>query len=104
MLTGSYDGKKIIDRSHHYVVRGNQKNYVQFMNYNLVKKTDNIYFEDIIAKAILFRAAEKIWNKAQLNRRYEIHNCSLFDCIFIFQTKVKLIYIKYGKLRRYPKI
>ena len=43
----------------HYVVRGSQKNYVQFMNHNLPKKTDSIYFEDTVAKAILFRAAEK---------------------------------------------
>lgn len=52
------DGKKMLIGPH-YVVRGNQKNYVQFMNHNLVKKTDSIYFEDVIAKAILFRAAEK---------------------------------------------
>jgi hypothetical protein len=55
-----FDGKKLVIGPH-YVVRGNQKNYVQFINYNLVKKTDSIYFEDIIAKAILFRAAEKAY-------------------------------------------
>lgn len=55
-----YEGKKLVIGPH-YVVRGNQKNYVQFVNYNLVKKTDNIYFEDTIAKAILFRCAEKIY-------------------------------------------
>jgi hypothetical protein len=55
-----YDGKKLVIGPH-YVVRGNQKNYVQFMNHNLVKKTDSIYFEDLIAKAILFRAAEKAY-------------------------------------------
>jgi len=54
------DGKKLLIGPH-YVVRGNQKNYVQFINYNLPKKTDNIYFEDVIAKAILFRAAEKVY-------------------------------------------
>ncbi|MEK6615431.1 MAG: AIPR family protein, partial [Bacteroidota bacterium] len=43
------------------VVRGNKKSYVQFINYNFVKSPDNIYFEDIVAKAILFRAAEKIY-------------------------------------------
>ena len=31
------------------------------MNYNFDKKPDNIFFEDAIAKAILFRAAEKIY-------------------------------------------
>ena len=55
-----FDGKKLVIGPH-FVVRGNQKNYVQFINYNLVKKTDSIYFEDVIAKAILFRAAEKAY-------------------------------------------
>ena len=54
------DGKKILIGPH-YVVRGNQKNYVQFMNYNIDKKINNIYFEDTIAKAILYRAAEKTY-------------------------------------------
>lgn len=54
------DGKKLLIGPH-FVVRGNQKNYVQFINYNLPKKTDSIYFEDVIAKAILFRAAEKVY-------------------------------------------
>jgi hypothetical protein len=44
-----------------YVVRGNQKNYIQFVNNNLVKKTNNIHFEDTIAKAIIFKAAEKMY-------------------------------------------
>ncbi|MDD4432026.1 MAG: AIPR family protein [Bacteroidales bacterium] len=43
------------------VVRGSQKNYVQFMQYNLVKEPDSIYFEDVVAKMILFRSAEKIY-------------------------------------------
>jgi hypothetical protein len=55
-----YDGKKILIGPN-FVVRGNQKNYVQFINNNLAKKTDNIYYEDLIAKAILFRTAEKIY-------------------------------------------
>lgn len=54
------DGKKILIGPH-YVVRGNQKNYVQFMNYNLEKKLNNVYFEDTVAKAILYRAAEKTY-------------------------------------------
>lgn len=43
------------------VVRGNQKNYEQFIKNNIVKKINNIYYEDCIAKAILFKAAEKIY-------------------------------------------
>mgnify|MGYP000199158830 CR=1 FL=1 len=54
------DGRKLLIGPH-YVVRGNQKNYAQFMNYNIPKKIDSIYFEDTVAKAILFRAAEKIY-------------------------------------------
>ncbi len=45
----------------HFVVRGGQKNYVQFIKENLPKAPDNIYFEDSIAKAILFNSAEKIY-------------------------------------------
>jgi hypothetical protein len=55
-----YDGKKILIGPH-FVVRGNQKNYVQFMNYNLEKKLNNVFFEDTIAKAILYRTAEKVY-------------------------------------------
>ncbi|WP_407520974.1 AIPR family protein [Lacibacter sp. MH-610] len=54
------DGKKI-PVGPHYVVRGNQKNYVQFINYNLEKKLNNVYYEDTIAKAILYRASEKVY-------------------------------------------
>jgi hypothetical protein len=52
------EGKKITIGPH-YVVRGNQKNYVQFINNNLPKNVDSIYFEDAISKAIIFRAAER---------------------------------------------
>lgn len=54
------DGKKTVIGPH-IVVRGNQKNYVQFINYNLIKQPDSIYFEDIVSKVIIFRAAEKIY-------------------------------------------
>ncbi|MBC5774342.1 AIPR family protein [Pontibacter sp. KCTC 32443] len=55
-----YDGKKLVIGPH-FVVRGNQKNYVQFMHHNFSSTPDNIYFEDAVAKAILFRAAEKVY-------------------------------------------
>lgn len=42
------------------VVRGNQKNYVQFMSVATIVP-DNIFFEDLVAKAIIFRAAEKLY-------------------------------------------
>ena len=55
------EGKKL-SIGPHYVVRGSQKNYVQFISSNLEKKIDNIYYEDLIAKAILFRTTAKLYN------------------------------------------
>jgi len=54
------DGRKL-GVGPYVVVRGSQKNYVQFMQYNLVKEPDSIYFEDVVAKMILFRSAERIY-------------------------------------------
>jgi len=45
----------------HLVVRGSQKNHKAFVDYNLPSEIDNIYFEDIVAKSILFRSAERIY-------------------------------------------
>lgn len=45
----------------HFVVRGSQKNYSQFLNYNFNTKPDNISFEDAIALAIIFKTAEKLY-------------------------------------------
>lgn len=55
----SSNGKLIIGPN--IVVRGNEKNYAKFINDNLPseKKINNVYFEDLIAKAILFKTAEK---------------------------------------------
>lgn len=87
------EGKKMLIGPH-YVVRGNQKNYVQFMNHNLVKKTDSIYFEDVIAKAILFRAAEKV---------YGVKPNSIGDMRYITvpYTIAYLTFISKGKLDLY---
>jgi len=55
-----YDDKKLAIGPH-IVVRGNEKNYAQFIANNLpdnVKKINNVYFEDAIAKCILFKNAE----------------------------------------------
>lgn len=45
----------------HIVVRGNEKNYARFISYNLpeIRHIDVAYFEDTVAKAILFKAADK---------------------------------------------
>jgi len=56
-----FDGKKLVI-SPNVVVRGNEKNYARFINNNLpdnIKKINNVFFEDSIAKAILFKAADK---------------------------------------------
>ncbi len=55
-----YNGKKLVVGPH-IVVRGSQKNYAQFLNYNFSFKPDNIWFEDLVAKALLFKNAEKIY-------------------------------------------
>lgn len=55
-----YNGKKLVIGPH-IVVRGSQKNYAQFLNYNFSFKPDNIWFEDAIAKAILFSSTEKVY-------------------------------------------
>ena len=55
-----YNGKTLVVGPH-IVVRGNEKNYARFMNYNLpeIKKLDVAYFEDVIAKSILFKTVDK---------------------------------------------
>lgn len=55
-----FNSKKLVIGPH-IVVRGSQKNYAQFLNYNFGFKPDNIWFEDSIAKAILFSSAEKVY-------------------------------------------
>lgn len=55
-----YDGRKLVI-SPNIVVRGNEKNYTQFINNNLPKKVTGIYYEDVIAKFILFREAERLY-------------------------------------------
>lgn len=60
-----WDGKKLVIGPH-YVVRGNEQNYAQFIANNLfedVKKINSVYFEDSIAKCILFKNADKRYGK-----------------------------------------
>lgn len=49
--------------SPHMVVRGNEKNYAAFLNYTLpeLRAINNVYFEDVIAKAILFKTADMLY-------------------------------------------
>lgn len=59
-----YEGDKLVIGPH-IVVRGNEKNYSQFMDISRnsllekIKNEGNVYFEDTIAKAILFKNADK---------------------------------------------
>lgn len=56
-----YEGKKLVIGPH-IVARSNEKNYARFINNNLpenLKKINNVFFEDTIAKAILFKTADK---------------------------------------------
>ena len=55
-----WEGRRLVIGPH-IVVRGNEKNYAQFINNNTQKKINSIYFEDIVAKIILFKAAEKLY-------------------------------------------
>jgi hypothetical protein len=62
-----YAGKKLVIGPH-IVVRGNEKNYAQFIANNLpdnIKKINNVFFEDTIAKCILFKTAEKRYGTKQ---------------------------------------
>ena len=56
-----FDGKKLVVAPH-FVIK-NVKNYSQFIlhNTNVKIENNNIYFEDAVAKAILYRACEKIY-------------------------------------------
>ena len=53
----------------HIVARGDQKNFIEFSKKKLPTKLDAIYFEDSIAKAILFKEAERIY----FEYRYEFN-------------------------------
>ena len=58
-----YEGGKLVI-SPHIVVRGSEKNYAQFIAKVLPtnpKKITNVYFEDTIAKAILFKTADQLY-------------------------------------------
>jgi len=70
-----WNGKKLAIGPH-IVVRGNEKNYARFINDNLpenIKKINSVFFEDAIAKAILFKSAEKRYGtKVQNNNIGEL--------------------------------
>ncbi|MCB9508753.1 MAG: AIPR family protein [Deferribacteres bacterium] len=45
----------------HHVVRGSQKNFAQFLHYNLPAKPNELYFQETVAKAIIFKTCEKVY-------------------------------------------
>lgn len=56
-----YDGPQLVIGPH-IVSRGAEKNYAQFVNYNLpvdASKIDNVFYEDLIAKSIIYKTATK---------------------------------------------
>jgi hypothetical protein len=55
-----WSGKRLVIGPH-IVVRGGQKNYVQFLNYNMPEVPDNVFYEDLVAKAIIFKSAERLY-------------------------------------------
>lgn len=55
-----YKGNKLVIGPY-IIVKGNQKNYEHFLAYNFKEKPDNIFYEDTVAKAILFKSSEKIY-------------------------------------------
>lgn len=57
-----FKGNKLVIAPH-IVVRGNEKNYAYFLKHNFNEKPDSIFFEDVIAYAILFKSAEEIYGK-----------------------------------------
>ena len=57
-----YRGKKLVIGPH-IVVRGSQRNYAQFLNYNFNEAPNNIWFEDAMAKAIIFFTSEQTYGR-----------------------------------------
>lgn len=97
-----WEGKKLVV-SPNIVVRGNEKNYARFINDNLpenIKRINNVYFEDTIAKCILFKDAEKRYgtkvndyNIGELRQVVVPYTLSLFNVL----TKNKLDLYKIWK-------
>ena len=56
-----FDGKKLLIGPH-IVAKGKEKNFPYFICNNTQSKLNNVYFEDTIAKIILFKTAEKLYS------------------------------------------
>lgn len=69
----------------------------QFINYNLPKKVTGIYFEDVIAKFILFREAEKLYgikpnNIGEMRNAVVPYAISLFGYLTDYKLNLEKIW------------
>ncbi len=95
-----FEGRKFVIGPH-FVVRGNQKNYAQFMSVNLPKTIDSLFFEDLIAKMILYKSIEKVYGikpNSIGDMRYITVPYSI--SYFNYKTKNKLDLYKIWKAQR----
>ncbi|MCL2065171.1 MAG: AIPR family protein [Candidatus Cloacimonetes bacterium] len=94
-----YNNKKLVIGPH-IVVRGNEKNYAQFIVNNIPnntkKEVNNIYFEDAISKCILFKTAEKRYG-TKLND----YNIGELRQVVVPYTIALISYISENKLDLY---
>ena len=75
------------------VTRGSQKNYVEFMKIVDKKRPDKAFFEEVVAKAILFKTAEKEYGtgeKAIGDLRYLVVPYTLAFLNKITESKIDL--------------
>ena len=90
------EGKKVAIGPH-IVVRGNEKNYAQFINNNLPRKVTGVYFEDVIAKFILFREAERLYgikpnNIGEMRNAVVPYTISLFGYLTDYKLNLEKIW------------
>lgn len=93
-----YEGSKLVIAPH-IVVRGSEKNYAQFIDKNLpssAKKVTNVYFEDTIAKAILFKAADQLYGTKRTG-----NNIGELKSVVVPYTIGLLNYLTGGKIDLY---
>lgn len=93
-----YEGSKLVIAPH-IVVRGSEKNYAQFIGKNLPsspKKVTNIYFEDTIAKAILFKEADKLYGTKRTG-----NNIGELKSVVVPYTIGLLSYLTKGRIDLY---
>lgn len=95
-----WEGRKLMI-SPNIVVRGNEKNYAQFINNNLPKKVTGVYFEDVIAKFILFREAERLYgvkpnNIGEMRVAVVPYAISLFGYITDYKLNLEKIWKNQG--------